>query len=336
MVEALFLATRDGVVIGEKGAGGWQEAGRGLEGRRVTSVIARQGVILAGTTEGVFRSEDGGATWQSASAGLSERHVRWLAFHPDISDREFAGSEPAEIFVSQDGGDSWRACPEVARLREEHGWSLPYSPAAGCVRGFAFHGQRGYAAVEDGCVLVSDDGGESWRLAEGSRGRADHNPLPGFVHSDVHSVAVHPSSAELVYAPTGGGFYTSSDGGRTWVNRYRCYCRAVWVDPHDPEYIVMGPADGVDRRGRIEVSRDGGATWSETAGEAGMPWPNSMVERFHMASDELLAVLSDGRLLSAQPDAARGARPDDPDHRLGWQQILPGVGGVMAVTTMGE
>ncbi|HEX6035256.1 MAG TPA: hypothetical protein VFY83_12505, partial [Anaerolineales bacterium] len=169
----LLLATEQGVVVCENKGGDWHEVLRGLTDRHVTSVIAREGVILAGTTKGVFRSEDEGQTWLEASNGLTAPHVRWMAFHPDVPDLEFAGTEPAEIFVSQNGGDSWRACPEVAQLRDRFEWSLPYSPEAGCVRGFAFHGERVYAAVEVGGVLVSDDRGETWGLADGSDGNPD-------------------------------------------------------------------------------------------------------------------------------------------------------------------
>src|SRR5512146_1126851 len=140
-----ILATDSGVVVCESG---WQVARRGLADQQVTSVIARQGVILAGTRHGVFRSHDAGRTWQEASRGLSQPHVRWLAYHPAISDFEVAGSEPASIFISHDGAQTWQERPEVAALRQQHAWFLPYSPAAGCVRGFAFHGARAYAAVE--------------------------------------------------------------------------------------------------------------------------------------------------------------------------------------------
>ena len=213
----LLLATEHGLSICESEGGNWRESSRSLADHRVTSVIAREGVILAGTTDGIYRSDDSGKTWQEASLGLSTRHVRWLANHPDNSDFEFAGTEPAGIFVSHNGGESWRACLEVDQLRGQYKWSLPYSPEAGCVRGFAFRGARAYAAVEVGGVLSSDDGGETWRLAEGSDGKPDlEGPTEPFIHSDVHSIFVHPFLPNLVFAPTGGGFYCSADGGKTW------------------------------------------------------------------------------------------------------------------------
>jgi photosystem II stability/assembly factor-like uncharacterized protein len=323
----LILATFGGVVVCQSVEGQWREVRRSLEDRRVTSVIARQGVILAGTTSGIFRSDDLGRSWQAANNGLSLQHIRWLAYHPDISDFELAGTEPAGIFVSRDGALTWHACPEVEVMRQKYGWRLPYSPEAGCVRGFAFLGQRAYAAVEDGCALVSEDAGESWNLAEGSRGGPDHYPADGFIHSDVHSIAVHPTSRELVFAPTGGGFYGSEDGGKTWRRLYpNCYCRAVWLDPGDPEHLVLGPADGVDRNGRIEETFNGGNSWQSASNGLEVPWERHMVERFKQVDSqgnrELMAVLSNGELLSSRLG------------RLNWRHILPDIPAVAAVATL--
>src|SRR5919205_1279372 len=106
----LILATEQGIVTCEPEGDSWVLSERTLMDQHVTSVIAREGVILAGTEDGIFRSDDQGAVWEEASNGLTTRHVRWMAYHPDISDLEFAGTEPANIFISHDGGDSWRLC----------------------------------------------------------------------------------------------------------------------------------------------------------------------------------------------------------------------------------
>ena len=316
----LLVATQNGLVTCERVGDEWREVSRSLVDKNVTSVIGREGVILAGTKDGVFRSDDAGQTWQEASSGISSKHIRWLASHPDVSDLEFAGTEPAGIFVSHDGGASWRACQEVAELRERFKWSLPYSPNAGCVRGFTFLGTRGYAAVEVGGVLRSDDSGETWRLVEGSSGNPDLEDAPEpMIHSDVHSISVHVWARDTVLTPTGGGLYRSTDGGRTWARIYECYCRAAWLDPEDPQRIVFGPADGVDRDGRIEATNDGGLSWIAASGGLRVPWRHGMVERFAQTSHELLAVLSTGELLSGPASATE------------WHRVLPSVGGVTAV-----
>lgn len=309
----LYLATDDGLIIGNVENGASQVLSRTLAEHKVTSVIAREGVILAGTTKGVQRSDDGGKSWRSVNKGLHISHVRWLAYHPDVSDLEFAGTEPAGIFVSRDGAESWQDKPEVGRLRDEHEWFLPYSPEAGCVRGFAFQGGRIYAAVEVGGLLASDDQGRNWQLVPGSDGVPRFGrPQSDFIHPDVHSVAIHPTAAEMVYAPTGGGFYLSEDNGRTWELRYdNCYCRAVWVDPEDPQHLVLGPASSVSRNGRIEETHDAGRTWSTIQQGTDAPWSHHMVERFHQIGDHLFAVLSNGHLLVSEIGRWR------------WQRIFP-------------
>jgi len=323
MNNLLVVATARGVHVYERSQDNWQQIAHGLDHLRVTSIVAREGVILAGTTDGVYRSDDFGNTWREASTGLTTRYVRWMAFHPDVSDLEFAGTEPAGIFVSHNGGESWRECAEVARLRDAHKWYLPYSNGAGCIRGFTFHGERVYAAAEVGGALRSDDRGETWALCEGSTGEPDlSSPPTPFVHPDVHSIAVHPSSPDLVFAATGGGLYRSRDGGTTWELMYDCYCRAVWLDPHDANHLILGPADHVDANGRIEASHDGGKSWQKAAQGLTVPWRHHMVERFVNVDEELVAVLSNGTLIATSLA------------KLDWNVILPNVKDANAVTSM--
>jgi photosystem II stability/assembly factor-like uncharacterized protein len=318
----LYLATSSGLVIADKAGDTWQISARPLAGQQITSVIASQEVILVGTRDGIFRSDDGGRSWGEASSGLTQRHVRWMAFHPDRSDVVYAGTEPAAIFVSHDRATTWHQCDEVAALRDRFKWFLPYSPEAGCVRGFAFHGARAYAAVEVGGLLRSDDDGATWALAVGSDGIPRFGtPTTGFIHPDVHSVVVHPSSNDLVYCPTGGGFYRSTDSGQSWARYYECYCRAVWVDPINPDHLILGPADDVDHNGRIEESHDGGVSWAMASAGLAVPWARGMVERFTHVGDELLAVLSNGQLLAAPLSA------------LNWRRILPDIANVKAATS---
>jgi photosystem II stability/assembly factor-like uncharacterized protein len=326
MTEHLYLATADGLVVAQRDGTAWRVARSALSGHDVTSIVAREDLILAGTTDGILRSTDGGATWHEANQNLSIRRVRWLAGPPRGLALVFAGTQPAGIFVSRDAGETWVSCPEVSELRDAHGWYLPYAPDAGCVRGFAIHGSdafgaRAFAAVEVGGVLSTADGGDTWQLVGGSDGNPDmYRPYGTLVHPDVHSIAAHPSMPDLITAPTGGGLYRSGDGGATWQCLYRCYCRAAWVDPADPAHIVFGPADGVSEGGRIEASTDGGETWHLASDGLDVPWPRHMVERLAQAGNELLAVLSNGELLSSSLKT------------LHWQKILPDAGHIRSVS----
>src|SRR5437868_7010204 len=130
-MKQLYLATSDGLHIAERANGAWHITGHVLNGKHLTSGIAREGVILVASRDGVMRSDDLGKTWRDASHGLTTKYVRWLAYHPDISDCEFAGTEPADIFVSRDGANTWNEAQGITSLRDTHHWFLPYSPEAG-------------------------------------------------------------------------------------------------------------------------------------------------------------------------------------------------------------
>jgi hypothetical protein len=96
----------------------------------------------------------------------------------------------------------------------------------------------------------------------------------------------------------------------------------VWVDPGDPDHLILGPADSVDRNGRIEQSRDGGRSWQAASNGLEVPWPRHMVERFLQVGDELMGVLSNGELIAADLES------------LEWQRVLPGVKDVTSVAVI--
>lgn len=306
-VNKYLVATNRGLLVYKSESGEWEIQQELLSGSIVTSVSVAGNTIVAGTRSGIYRSENAGRTWSEASDGISYPIIRWVFHHPQQPERVFVGTEPAGVFVSVDGAQSWRECEEVTQMREKYRWSLPYSPLAGCVRGFAFMGERGYAAVEVGGVLRSDDYGDHWYLVEGGSNylTPTSSNRGQKVNSDVHSIQTHPSSVDLIYAPTGGGFFRSRDGGKNWELSYNCYCREVWVDPQNPEHMILGPADGVDRMGRIERSLDGGVTWESASQGMQTPWSRHMVERYYQNENRLMFVLSNGDLIGADLDDLR-------------------------------
>src|SRR5688572_22873625 len=119
VVNILYLATKTGLVIAQRENNTWQALDHVLPDQPITSVIARDGVILAGTMEGIQRSDDNGQQWRVVNNGLTHTHIRWLAHHPNMPNLTFAGTEPAGIFVSRDGAAQWTACPEVGALRDK-------------------------------------------------------------------------------------------------------------------------------------------------------------------------------------------------------------------------
>ena len=321
----LYIATALGLFIVTQTDGEWNIVNHTLKDPSLTSIAVTGDVILAGSREGLWRSTDKGRTWNESHRNPAIPYVRWLASAAKPSATFLAGTEPAGIFVSRDGGISWKPKPEVSALRDRLGWFLPYSPNAGCVRGFAIaesglKPDRIYAAVEVGGVLVSDDIGKTWQLVEGSDGKPElDREYETMVHPDVHSISVHPASSEIVTAATGGGLYRSTDGGKIWQNLYLCYIRAVWVNPNDSQHIIAGPADGVSRNGRIEESFDGGRRWQPASKGMNVPWPGHMVERFVQAGDNLFAILSNGEFWLK------------PLKQANWQRTIPEISRIKAM-----
>lgn len=322
MIE-VFAATDNGLFAITESDSNWIAQKEFLRDRSITSVAVWGSRIIAGTRQGLLYSSDSGQSWLPTGIEAGLQHVRWLAYHSGKPYIALAGSEPAAIHLSTDGGRTWRDSPGVAELRDRLGWFLPYSPEAGCVRGFASSEQLIYAAVEVGGLLFSRDNGETWQLVAGSDGQPKFgSPPPDFIHPDVHSIEIHPSFPERLYAPTGGGFYTSIDAGQSWQESHPpSYCRAVWVDSANPDHLVLGPARSVSSYGRIVESIDGGRNWNEIGSGLDLPWPRVMVERFLQAGNTLMAVLSDGQLLQAKVG------------KWHWQRILPEIGKVRALAS---
>ncbi len=308
MTLMLYIATAMGLYIAAQVNGQWQVVRHVLTDQSLTSVAVAGDVLLAGTRDGIWHSADHGRTWQRANRNLGIRHVRWMAAETTGKTLFLVGTEPAGIFVSRDVQSGWTLSTDVTQLRDRLDWFLPYSAEAGCVRGFSSADtgdgrSRIYAAVEVGGVLISEDRGLTWQLADGSDGKPQFNrDLGTKIHPDVHSISVHPEDKNVVTAPTGGGLYRSMDGGKTWRNIYPSYIRAAWVNPEDHRHIIAGPADGVSRNGRIESTTDGGKTWQDASTGLRTPWPRHMTERFAQAGDLLFAILSNGQLWSRNLD----------------------------------
>ena len=131
------MATSIGLFIITQANGNWNIVGHTLTDKSLTAVVASGGVILAGTAEGIWRSSDNGRSWSEANEALAIRHVRWMAGSADAPSIILVGTEPAGILCHEIAAETWHQNVEVGELRDKNGWFLPYSPEAGCVRGFA-------------------------------------------------------------------------------------------------------------------------------------------------------------------------------------------------------
>jgi photosystem II stability/assembly factor-like uncharacterized protein len=154
----------------------------------------------------------------------------------------YAGTEPSSLFVSRDGGESWRELEGLKNLPSAPTWSFPPRPWTSHVRSIALSHEDPdliVAGIELGGVVRSQDGGESWQ-----------DQRPG-AYADCHALATHSAAPEILYEAAGGGFAQSEDFGESWAaadagieHRY------VWglaLDREDPTLLYVSAAAGPGR-----------------------------------------------------------------------------------------
>jgi hypothetical protein len=212
--------------------------------------------------------------------------------------RVYAGCEPSALFVSEDGGDSWRELTTLLELPSQPTWSFPPRPWTSHVRWIAPNPHEPgllLVGIELGGLMRSVDGGESWQ---------DHRPG---AQRDVHSLAWHPREAGCAYEAGGGGSAWSVDGGDTWhpadAGRDRHYTWSVAADPGDAERWFVSASTGpfAAHGGRDAQARiyrwEGQGPWRQLHG--GLPEPlDAMPYALAHAGDRLFAGLADGRVFA--------------------------------------
>jgi photosystem II stability/assembly factor-like uncharacterized protein len=211
---------------------------------------------------GLYRTQDGGVTWElvkfiSDSAGFVD-----VILHPEDPNVIFAsswqrvrgpyflnsGGPGSALWKSSDGGDTWQ---------EIVGDGFPTANKGRIGIAIALSNpQVMYTIVEaeeeeDGSggsgLYRSDDGGVSWEK------KHDANMRP-FYYSQVR---VDPQDPERVYWSS-TPLQFSNDGGETAgtaTNGIHVDHHAMWIDPEDPDRMVVGNDGGV------AVTFDKGGNW---------------------------------------------------------------------------
>ena len=261
----------------EAGNGGWQRLGGGLPADVEIRAIAihpdDHDVVYAGTQEGPYLSTDGGDHWKALP--FPDRRAVWsFLFRPGNPSVMYAGTAPAAVYRSDDGGRSWRAAKAFATPGRVK-MSFPCR-----VTRLAADPNRPdemYAGLEVDGVLRSTDGGESWEDCSKELVRlADRPHLKSRIVSDTeiegmmdtHALCVSSAAPGRVFLAVRMGVFQSADRGTSWedmeVGRFSplTYARDVQVWPHDPRtlFACLSPA-ARSEDGSLYRSDDLGGSW---------------------------------------------------------------------------
>ncbi|MGE5217699.1 MAG: WD40/YVTN/BNR-like repeat-containing protein [Chloroflexota bacterium] len=267
----LFLLQADGLVRcrwdGESER--VEELNRALEGETVREV-ARDPFdpkrVYAATLTEIHVSEDAGASWQwLPSGGIDYRDIWTMAVHPTRANEIYVGTLPAAVYVSENGGRSFRELSTFRSLPDYRRWTFPPGAHVAHARCIALDARAPddiIVGIEEGGVARSRDRGATW---EDISGPASATAFPkindpagvvpyemgkhedGRVYRDVHWVMRHPTRPETLYASTGIGTYQTSDGGKSWIKcEYgmgRAYAIPMVNHPAVPDRLFLGAAE---------------------------------------------------------------------------------------------
>ena len=329
----VLAGTRKGAFILESDAhrAAWSVRGPFCDAWPINHVIADPAtgtIYAAGGNEwfgpAVWKSTDLGASWTHSSQGLAYAPDEpailsaWsLAPHRD---RLYAGVQPAGLFESRDGGETWS---HIQGLRDHP--SRPHWQAG--AGGLILHsivphpeddGQI-WVGISSAGVFHTADGGQTWR-PRNTGVRCDFMPegqrYPEFGQC-VHCLVIAPGRSHRLYQQNHCGMYRSDDGGQTWdsieAGLPSTFGFPAVAHPRDPETLFLFPLNGdtlgryvPDAKAAVWRTRDGGAGWQDL--RAGLPQNNAYfgVLRQAMAADRLdpagIYAGTSGGTLFASPD----------------------------------
>jgi hypothetical protein len=240
----------------------------------------------------VFRSADRGRTWKEAAQppafrkaaeGETARAVErvfWLTpGHSSERGTWYAGTSPAGLFRSEDGGERWQP---VAGFNDHP--MRPKWAAFGTPDGEFLHSitvdprdpQHLYIGISIGGVFESTDGGRNWTpLNKGCE--ADFLPEKEAEYGhDPHTFVQHPLAPERLYQQNHCGIYRMDRPTGRWERIGRAMPKKIGdigfpivLHPRDPDTAWVLPMDGttvwprtsVDGKPAVYVTNNGGKSW---------------------------------------------------------------------------
>ena len=221
----------------------------------------------------------------------------------------WCGTEPAALFHSENGGDSWEMIPGISNHEHARKWH----PGNGglCMHTIVRDGSRVHLGISTGGHYLSEDGGATFSAANKGVGAGfSPDPYPEFGQC-VHKIARHKDAPGRLYMQNHGGWsewsgpggprpgigvLRSDDHGHSWRSIAKGlpsdFGFPIVVHPHSPDIVYVAPLESMTRTcpggaPAIWRSENGGGSWRKLTN--GLPKRQSYftILRDAMDTDEL-------------------------------------------------
>lgn len=263
---------------------------------------------------GWFVSDDGGSIWFRRNLSGLPGTVRSVTTHPSnpdilwvvVASEKTAGSHcaPDSIWKSTDAGHSFRKVDSTIDKVSDAG--NKYVTRFSDIEISPIPPHRMYVSDlgwKDSRILVSDDGGDSWRL-----GCSKTNIETACYAGPGCRIAASPLEKDTAYAYNSEYVLKTVDGGHTWQDMtalqpaesnsghwrgrgWNGWCsRSITFNPYRRGQSVLQMMDA----GRGWISDDGFKSWHYALGETG-PWCGGIAAAFSSDGGIYLATGQNGR-----------------------------------------
>jgi hypothetical protein len=302
MTHTIWVGTRKGLFALRSDARRrtWRLAGPQFFGHIIHHVVQdpreRKSVLVAAKTghlgPTVYRSTDRGRSWKEATQPPSFRKathgetpravdlVFWLtAGHASERGTWYAGSSPAGLFRSEDGGESWQP---VSGFNDHPmlpvwvtGQGTPIGQLLHSVRVDPRDAKHLYLGVSSGGVFESTDAGADWHpLNAGCAADFLPDPEAAYGH-DPHCVEIHPAFPDRLYQQNHCGIYRLDRPAERWTRVGDSMPRKIGdvgfpivLHPTDPDRAWVFPMDGTSVWPRTSIGGKPAAYETRNAGKS--------------------------------------------------------------------
>ena len=294
MKDKLLVATRKGLLVFHRVAGGWQVTGEHFNGIPVSMVYEdpRDGTWWVSLDHGhwgikLHKSQDKGVSWQELEAPKYPEGAEakegvdatlkyiWSFAAPSVGSDLWVGTEPGGLFKLQQNQSAFVLNESLwnhpSRLTQWFGGGRDY-PGIHSIVLDPRDDQHMYIGISCAGVFESLDGGQSW-VPRNKGLKAEFLPNPDAeIGQDPHIVKASLTNPDYMWQQNHCGIYKSTDGGAQWVDvsdrdSEAYFGFALALDDQHPDRAWVAPAQSdeirvpIDHKLCICRTDDGGSNW---------------------------------------------------------------------------